>query len=304
MQTVYPDYYHKFRCLGGACRHNCCIGWEIDIDDETAAFYRSLDGALGQRLRENIDFDGTPHFILRENDRCPFLDSGGWCELIHTLGEEHLCQVCDRHPRFFNHLPHGIEGGLGLCCEAAGALILGQRTPMKLDGPSHPSLALRDELLDLLCRRDIPLSRRLQQMLKRCSARPPQKPWQSYLKLFLSLERLEEDWGVLLEQTRTLTPAQLTALDTLMLDRQTEYEQFVVYLLYRHFAPAQLTGDTAACAAMIALCSELLRRLGAVVLRQGSFTFDDQVELCRRFSAEIEYSDENIDILYNALQEE
>ena len=30
---VYPDYYPEFRCSASACKHNCCIGWEIDIDE-------------------------------------------------------------------------------------------------------------------------------------------------------------------------------------------------------------------------------------------------------------------------------
>ena len=34
MLTVYPDYYKKFNCKKEKCRHNCCVGWEIDIDDE------------------------------------------------------------------------------------------------------------------------------------------------------------------------------------------------------------------------------------------------------------------------------
>ena len=35
MEQIYPDYYEHFACIGGECRHNCCIGWEIDIDEKT-----------------------------------------------------------------------------------------------------------------------------------------------------------------------------------------------------------------------------------------------------------------------------
>ena len=30
-----PDFYDRFRCRAAACRHSCCKGWEIDIDENT-----------------------------------------------------------------------------------------------------------------------------------------------------------------------------------------------------------------------------------------------------------------------------
>ena len=30
-----PNYYDKFKCIADRCKHSCCIGWEIDIDDDT-----------------------------------------------------------------------------------------------------------------------------------------------------------------------------------------------------------------------------------------------------------------------------
>ena len=51
-----PHYYSEFRCIADKCKDNCCIGWEIDIDDETAEKYKSITGEIGKRLNENIDF--------------------------------------------------------------------------------------------------------------------------------------------------------------------------------------------------------------------------------------------------------
>ena len=65
MLFVFPDYYKKFKCIKSECRHNCCIGWEIDIDPDTYSFYRSV----GNIFDENISTDGEPHFILGENER-------------------------------------------------------------------------------------------------------------------------------------------------------------------------------------------------------------------------------------------
>lgn len=82
---VVPTYYDAFRCLAGACRHNCCIGWEIDIDDETLARYRAVPGEVGEQLRRQITGD-PPHFVLDNEERCPCLTGENLCGLILTLG--------------------------------------------------------------------------------------------------------------------------------------------------------------------------------------------------------------------------
>ena len=51
MPSVYPDFYPRFACKASACRHGCCRGWEIDVDDTSAARYLRQDGPLGDALR-------------------------------------------------------------------------------------------------------------------------------------------------------------------------------------------------------------------------------------------------------------
>ncbi|MBR4077900.1 MAG: hypothetical protein IKK17_04775, partial [Oscillospiraceae bacterium] len=64
MKLMAPDYYPQFRCIAGACKHSCCIGWEIDIDEDTLETYKSMDGEIGKRLLASIDFNcDCPHFI-------------------------------------------------------------------------------------------------------------------------------------------------------------------------------------------------------------------------------------------------
>ena len=46
-----PSYYKNFRCIGSVCTDNCCIGWEIDIDEDTLAFYRAQTGTIGGHAR-------------------------------------------------------------------------------------------------------------------------------------------------------------------------------------------------------------------------------------------------------------
>ena len=124
MKIYVPNYYKNFRCIAGACKHSCCIGWEIDIDEDTLEVYKNVGGCFGKRLNESISPGEDTHFILAENERCPFLNDENLCDIYIELGEDNLCQICSDHPRFRNFYSDRIEMGLGLCCEAATDLIL------------------------------------------------------------------------------------------------------------------------------------------------------------------------------------
>lgn len=94
------NFFQNFHCIAGDCKHSCCIGWEIDIDEDTLDYYRQIGGDFGRRLSANIATDGTPHFKLTKDERCPFLNQQNLCDIILNLGEESLCQICTDHPRF------------------------------------------------------------------------------------------------------------------------------------------------------------------------------------------------------------
>ena len=42
-----PSYYKAFRCIGSDCTENCCIGWEIDVDEDSLAYYETVPGDFG-----------------------------------------------------------------------------------------------------------------------------------------------------------------------------------------------------------------------------------------------------------------
>ena len=106
MCTAMPSYYKDFKCIADKCTHNCCIGWEIDIDEDTANYYKNLGGEIGKRMRECIDFSETPHFILGEGDRCPFLNGDNLCDIIINCGKEHLCTMTDNTTTFLCQTRH------------------------------------------------------------------------------------------------------------------------------------------------------------------------------------------------------
>ncbi len=308
MLQVVPDYYKEFQCIAGACKHSCCIGWEIDIDPEMADYYRTLPGKLGERLRGCIAWEEPPHFILGEGERCPFLNRENLCDIILELGDTCICGICSDHPRFRNELPGRLETGLGLCCEEAARLIISKQTPMTLEiqGETEEAdeiLELRDHVLELLQDRKKNISRRLEEVLNLCGAVLPDWTLGDWANRLLELERLTEDWTVLLNKLREgCSAADFFGFDQYMKGRQTEYEQFIVYLIYRHMANGFDQWEVAARACFTAFGYELLRGMGAVLWTEsGSFSQEQQVELVRLFSSELEYSQENLDAILDIL---
>lgn len=123
--TYYPDFYEQFSCKAGACRHSCCQGWEIDIDERTAKRYQELSGPLEEEVRQNIIWqDGSWQFRLQADDRCPFLRADGLCQLIRKADESILCDICANHPRFFVTVGNYELAGVGLSCEKSCELLL------------------------------------------------------------------------------------------------------------------------------------------------------------------------------------
>ena len=103
MKQLIPHFYPNFACIASRCSDSCCIGWEIDIDPDTADYYRSCitDGdPFSPQLSQKICWESPAHFLLKEDDRCPFLNQDNLCEIYIHLGEQALCEICDQHPRF------------------------------------------------------------------------------------------------------------------------------------------------------------------------------------------------------------
>lgn len=313
MRTVWPDYYPAFSCIASQCRHSCCIGWEIDIDPETLARYDTMEGAMGDRLRGAIHREETPHFrLIGDEERCPFLNGEGLCDLILHGGEGMLCQICTDHPRFRTFLPERTEVGVGLCCEAAGRLILSQREPVQLVGSGEEDgepeevrslLALRQQALDLAQDRSLSVRQREDALLEAFRGWVPDLSPAQWAAFYLSLERMDETWTAHLEALRAAGDAlDLAGFAAYMASRQTEYEQLLVYFLYRHFLTAREDGDPAGKVAFAVCSVRFLELLGSLHWTQhGSFTLDDQVEYARLYSAEVEYSQENLDLLFDSL---
>ena len=87
MKQVWPNYYSRFSCIAQNCKHTCCAGWEIDVDKDTLAYYQTVEGEIGKRLRENIimDADGNAQFRLSNADRIAAYQDGTVWRMIIVL---------------------------------------------------------------------------------------------------------------------------------------------------------------------------------------------------------------------------
>lgn len=296
MKTVVPDYYMEFACIKGACRHSCCIGWEIDIDSESRERYRKIPGAIGKKLSENI-VDGPvgAHFRLGEDERCPFLQADGLCEMIIEMGEGSLCRICADHPRFRNFFSDSIELGLGLCCEAVGRLILSRKKPVRFvvmedDGAEEDVYEdeqelreIRGGLIELAQDRRMSVERRLERILDEMDITLPEITYARWAEFLAGLERLDKAWNGRLDALRREVDAAIEGWEM-------EFEQLLVYLLWRHLPGALDDGDLEGRVAFCGLMWRIIRRIFAV----SGEGLDGLVEIARLYSAEIEYSDENI----------
>ena len=123
MKKIGLSCFEGFVCKAGDCKDNCCIGWEIDIDEATLEKYNRLNGGYGDTIKNSISYDGDPHFKLCTDDRCPHLDDNGLCKIIINLGNEYICDICREHPRLYNYTDVA-EVGLGMACPEAARIIL------------------------------------------------------------------------------------------------------------------------------------------------------------------------------------
>ena len=83
MKTYAPEYYKKFHCIADRCKHSCCIGWDVYLDEDTLEKYAHTEGKLGEQIRSTLcqKEDGVC-FEMREDGKCPFLNERGLCDLI------------------------------------------------------------------------------------------------------------------------------------------------------------------------------------------------------------------------------
>lgn len=126
MKQIRPSYYDDFRCLAGNCPDSCCHQWQVQVDEDSARFYRGLDGPLGQALRECLITEQGETVMQNRDDRCPMWRTDGLCRIQAELGEGGLCHVCREFPRIRQDYGDFVELGLEMSCPEAARIMLEQ----------------------------------------------------------------------------------------------------------------------------------------------------------------------------------
>lgn len=180
-----PEYYDEFSCIASRCKDSCCAGWEIDIDDESYEYYRTREGAFGDRLRESmfVAEDGGYRFKLKGPKRCAMLNDNNLCDLYTALGEEALCEVCTEYPRFSLVYGQVEQKALSLSCEEVGRILFGRTEPEQLidielpgdceDDEEDPQLVafmewVQKEAVAILQNRTLSITERTREFLAWC----------------------------------------------------------------------------------------------------------------------------------------
>ena len=306
MKRVVPSYYKKFSCVGSECKHNCCIGWEIDIDDDTLKAYDKVGGELGKRLQRNIDrCADAPHFILDDNDRCPFLNSDNLCDIIIEAGKEHLCMICSAHPRFKNYFSDRVEIGIGLSCEAAAKIILTDKELFRLETSMDDEkadtltdyerelLELRDTFLMIVGDISIPIDDRAENILCMTGAYLPDITIGTIAKKFITLEIMSDEWReklIFVEENDT--PLSFDGYED-------EAQRLIIYFIYRYLASEEYDGRTESVTAFCILSAKIIVTLCRIFAK----SLDDVIDICRLYSTEIEYSTDNVEALIKYIED-
>lgn len=126
MEYTYPDYYKNFKCIGGECEDNCCAaGWQITIDDESLEKYETMEGEIGVRLRNSIDWENG--MFEQFEHKCALLNENGLCDVYCDAGEDKMCILCQRYPRHYEEFENVREISLSVSCPEAAKIVLENR---------------------------------------------------------------------------------------------------------------------------------------------------------------------------------
>lgn len=291
MKLYAPAYYQQFRCIASRCRHSCCVGWEIDIDADTLACYRTLHTGYGKVIADSIDESDTPHFRLGTGERCPHLNEAGLCHIILSLGEAYLCEICREHPRFYHRTRQGMEVGLGMACEEACRILLTSDDYAKMieignvdaddqEGDrDFDATRQRAQIYALLCDRTIPYAQRLHAIALAYDLTDKLADDAAWRALLFSLEYLDTAHREML-----LRYSYATQLPS---EREAASERALAYFIFRHGSGAWDEKEFRAALGLSLFCERLLASLAAEQEESGF------AEAARLLSEEIEYSEDN-----------
>ena len=154
MKIVKNAHFDSFRCIAAQCPDSCCKEWDVLVDADSAARYRSLPGQLGDRLRQVLkDEDGQTYMTIQEG-RCPMWRQDGLCRIQAELGHDALCKTCRDFPRLTHDYGDFVEYTLELSCPEVARLLLNSppQPPVVTHVPGGEAPEYDREAMEILLR--------------------------------------------------------------------------------------------------------------------------------------------------------
>lgn len=280
MINIDAEIYSEFKCKADKCKHSCCKGWEIDIDEDTLLYYKSLDAELGNEIRLNIHEGEDTFFKLTDDKKCPFLKDDGLCKIIEELGEDALCDICRLHPRFFVEINDYSLAGVGLSCEKASELLFEKKSLNFIICDSQKTISFQ-ELLKML---EIDISQDYLNLTNIIPQYLDEAKIKKILDIFCITEPIDSNWKNEVLLIKRYYKEYLNNLDI------KKYEFIYQYILFRQLELTLNHGikkiiDYAVYSIIFIMFYERL--------------YHDDIEAVRRWSEQIEYNEDNIEIILN-----
>lgn len=329
MKEYIPDYYRDFQCIADQCKDSCCIGWEIMIDMDSYRKYQKVQGKFHDQLMNGIEYGNPPVFHLDSCERCVFLNEKNLCNIYIQLGEDALCEICTQHPRFHNEYGTICQSGLGMACEEAARLIFESKEfklEMIQDTRDNKENCFEEkifkiqvDLLNILKRKEKSIEERIeavfdlvkviQDELNHTGELPDnlqkesikqnhilrQMREESYIKNWLSIYQQLDFMDQEIQKIFIESEQNIQKIKNRKLDDQY-MESLMSYFIYRYFMKSCEDDnliDKIKFAILNCLMIEVMNQY-----YQIKNVMKTPIEIARIYSKEIEYSQENIDEIF------
>jgi len=289
MNEINPTFRESFKCLASKCTDTCCAGWEIDIDPETCEKYKNQKGAFGKKLKKYTEEEnGEYRFKLKSDGRCPFLNSENLCEIIINMGQDSLCEICALHPRFFSENDNFLCSGFGLCCEETCLLLFDEKYKLEYESDcgQTPEFLNAENYLSFFNYSDNKENRlRATEIISLAlNSDPIDSKWTKYIK---SLYKERED-VINIMMSPNKFPKSFG----------TDYSKFISYEIFRYFPRCSELSD-AVNGALVSAYIMLSFDAFTMIKNNGQYSFSDRINNAKLFSKQMEYSEENIESIFN-----
>lgn len=326
-----PEYYSQFKCIAGDCKDTCCAGWQVDVDDRSFAYYKTVQGEFGDRLH-SVMIEGKKgqegQFKICNDGRCPFLNGNNLCDLYTALGEDALCDTCDQYPRFSTEFGNLRETGIALSCLTAAEIILAKRDEHlfaeredpdesfslnNIDGQFYLKVMKdRQKAYEIVWDRTLSIRERMKRLLAFAAGEAEgkkkslnlsesyKKMWKIYLKQVI----IKKEWPELVFMCmNTLYNDDFVGKREKFFkyyeDREYEFENIMTYFLYRYFAKGVFDKDVLTKVKMAIISTIVIMHCDIAQWKNngGSLSFEEQVNIVHLYSREVEHSEENFENL-------